>query len=634
MSVAIINELHQEVRRLFIAGSRLAANDPRLVKLHPQLAQLGENSPVFKRLADHVQKVLDSEGEALAPSLLELGGLLHAILYTQGNSDANKSSIQIEPLGCANSIPTPYRKLQPLLEALTVKGSGRLSVIVAGYEQGLFKDFRAYLPTLHGLNDVPEIADFLADKVIPDIGIVLLPLLLRDLNLQGGKGDARKLRAIQALQGDADIQLYERAVQEGSTEVRKTAIGLLGKYDGSLPLLLEQSRDSKSEIRRAAYYALSDNIANESIDRLYEAFIGKDQSLTIEPIQLSNSEHLSKRVTTYISEQLSVVDELSTSNHNTDQDSSQVNKSKQDKWLQTATENISAGIQSLTGKRNEAVSEVLQQALNHDSFMSLQQPQLHELIAQLLLEQLTEESDLFLIGLQSRWDNRFNGYSLQAAVRHLSAGEIYERFSPDLRKKSSAASKALIWIMAKLLPSIESAIWRSSDEPEYAIAGPTRSLPQAFRDERWIPFLREFNYDFLLVRFFQEYEPDELTISYLKDRLIRDNKVQNSEIQRDVRTITVALIATTDSFTPQYLLNAIQFLAAQSYYSMNYNFIDLVALLPESYASHLEAFKESQRPYVKELLEGPIEQIKQNHYAEIPAIKGAERIAWLNSKLN
>lgn len=41
MSTALLQELHQEIRRLYIAGSGLAAGDFRLKRLLPQFQQLG-----------------------------------------------------------------------------------------------------------------------------------------------------------------------------------------------------------------------------------------------------------------------------------------------------------------------------------------------------------------------------------------------------------------------------------------------------------------------------------------------------------------------------------------------------------------------------------------------------------------
>lgn len=59
MSTALLQELHQEYRRLYIAGSELAAGDFRLKRLLPQFQQLGERSPVFKKLGEGMTALIE-----------------------------------------------------------------------------------------------------------------------------------------------------------------------------------------------------------------------------------------------------------------------------------------------------------------------------------------------------------------------------------------------------------------------------------------------------------------------------------------------------------------------------------------------------------------------------------------------
>lgn len=87
MSTALLQELHQEVNRLYIAGSELAAEDFRLKRLLPQFQQLGERAPIFKRLGEGIVAVIEpdhSEGSSSAQNLQELSVLLSSVLYTQG----------------------------------------------------------------------------------------------------------------------------------------------------------------------------------------------------------------------------------------------------------------------------------------------------------------------------------------------------------------------------------------------------------------------------------------------------------------------------------------------------------------------------------------------------------------------
>lgn len=52
MSIALILELHNELRRIIIAGSEMAVGDFRLKRILPQMRKSGESVPVFAKVAD------------------------------------------------------------------------------------------------------------------------------------------------------------------------------------------------------------------------------------------------------------------------------------------------------------------------------------------------------------------------------------------------------------------------------------------------------------------------------------------------------------------------------------------------------------------------------------------------------
>lgn len=127
MSTALLQELHQEVKRLYIAGSELAAEDFRLKRLLPQFQQLGERAPIFKRLGEGIVAVIEpdpSEGSSSAQSLQELNVLLSSVLFTQGatSPDGDLLEVQVHPL----KLPTQfsYRKLSAVQMALKTRGEG------------------------------------------------------------------------------------------------------------------------------------------------------------------------------------------------------------------------------------------------------------------------------------------------------------------------------------------------------------------------------------------------------------------------------------------------------------------------------------------------------------------------------
>jgi len=87
MSIPLLIETQSEVKRLLIAGSGLATRDFRLKKLLPQMKKAGESVPVFARVADAMEKVIEPEtNDQVSEKLLELSNIVNAILYTQGQT--------------------------------------------------------------------------------------------------------------------------------------------------------------------------------------------------------------------------------------------------------------------------------------------------------------------------------------------------------------------------------------------------------------------------------------------------------------------------------------------------------------------------------------------------------------------
>src|SRR4029450_7886974 len=84
MSIPVLVQVYDEMRRLAIAGSAVAPGDFRLKKLVAPLEKSGEKAPVFAKVAQAIQAVVDSNDKTASTALLELTTLVNAILYTQG----------------------------------------------------------------------------------------------------------------------------------------------------------------------------------------------------------------------------------------------------------------------------------------------------------------------------------------------------------------------------------------------------------------------------------------------------------------------------------------------------------------------------------------------------------------------
>ncbi len=278
MSIAVVNQTYDEIRRLMIAGSGLAAEDFRLKKLVPPLRKSAAKAPVFGRVADGIEKLLESSPEGSARALLDLAALVTAILYTQGQTGLKGS---LEPIGTEGLELTTSevsgRHLRPLIAALTSPGSGRLEIIRDAYQRDAFNDLRLVRPAIQALDDTyKEIAEFVGEHILPRYGKAIHPQVSQGFRIDGKTADARRLRLMHRLDPEATRDLVTEALEHGSKEVKLAALGCLeGRLD-AVDFLLEQSRARSQEVRRAAYASMATIDHPDIVDRLIEHLQSKD----------------------------------------------------------------------------------------------------------------------------------------------------------------------------------------------------------------------------------------------------------------------------------------------------------------------------------------------------------------------
>jgi hypothetical protein len=294
MSIAVLTQVYDEARRLAVAGSAVARGDFRLKKLLPALDQAGAKAQVFAKVAESARAVIDGPDESSAANLLELASLVTAVLYTQGETGVAGplEPIETTDLGAATT-QAGARVLKPLMEALTNTGSGRLSLIKDAHDRGAFRDLRLVQPAIDGLDDsYPEIADFLAEQVLPLYGTAILPGLRAKYDPKGGRGDARRLALMHALDPAGTHELVTEALDGGSKEVRVAAVGCLGGSADDLSYLVEQVSAKARDVRAAAYRALASMNDPAAADVLKTAIAGKDIDLAAAAIARSKNENL------------------------------------------------------------------------------------------------------------------------------------------------------------------------------------------------------------------------------------------------------------------------------------------------------------------------------------------------------
>jgi hypothetical protein len=287
MSLALIQESAKEVRRLAIAGSPLAVGDFRLKKLAAPLEQAGAKVPVFAQVAKAINDVVNGKEADSAANLLNLSTLLNAILYTQGQSSAEGEMRELETFASNSaSTRTPARLLKPLVHALTSTGSGRFETVKSAVERGAFNDLRLIDPAIQALGDVyPELADLVAEKILPGYGPGIVPLLKSGLDLKGKKSDARRLQLMHELDPAGTLPMCKTALEDGSPEVKAAAIACLGKHEDCLPLVLEQASAKNKQLRAAALEALAKHDRPEVTTLFIELVKGKALDILAGPFR-------------------------------------------------------------------------------------------------------------------------------------------------------------------------------------------------------------------------------------------------------------------------------------------------------------------------------------------------------------
>ena len=271
-------DLQQELNRLFIAGSKFAKNDPRLQKHVPILKKLGEKAPVFNKLAQEVEALLQVESTQAAEKLLSVSTLLYSVLYTQGvtvETEATKES-QIPTIQLANVNTTySYLQLKPVLQALTQSNSGRLEILQDAFERKVFDDSRTYGYLSYALADkYSELTYYVENTIIPACGKAMLPFLITDFRLEDKNENVRRLRLLHQL-GYAEIDtLVDKIFSENLPNLQAEAINIIAdKNDEQTEaFIISLTGDKNKAVRGAAYSALAKLGTQRSIDKLYELY--------------------------------------------------------------------------------------------------------------------------------------------------------------------------------------------------------------------------------------------------------------------------------------------------------------------------------------------------------------------------
>lgn len=583
MSIPILNELQNDLKRLMIAGSDLAIGDISLKKKIPVLMKMGEKAPVFKRLAQMTETLINGQ-ESTSEYLLELSTLLSSVLYTTGKTGNNG---EWEVSAEKGEYPTElsYLTIKPLIEALTTKGSGRMEIIEQAYQSGKIFDLRLIHPLLKALEDTyPELADFVADKILPTYGNGLLPILQETFSIQGKKVDGRKLKVIAQLLGEEGLPFYYECIENGSAPVQIAGLEILSDYDVAEELLISYTKAKKSDIRLVVYKSLAKRESDTAVSCLINALEGKDRHLVIEAAVAFSTDKLKEAMLGFAKKLLGKLIEAK--------------KAEQDALLAS----LSSILQCFWHSKSEKVVSFLREVIENSKV----HPTLARQAALVLLENQTEKLEYIesIFTLQARAE--LADLSFIASLRTRSKEEVFNRYCEYVKKTRKET------VASQILDIMDAIILFREDLRQYAenyyyygyghftdeyFNGP--KLIDMEWDERWVELLMDLDEEKLVYRLARKITSLE-HLDYLLKKLQqnpyfssnRGMGVMTSLIQTGYEDAYPVLIDTLKKTDVN--MNSVKFHTSSIVHNLG-----LFLHIPKKYADDLQVITESEIKHEK-----------------------------------
>ena len=431
MSIPVLVQVYDETRRLAIAGSVVAPGDFRLKKLIAPLEKSAEKAPVFAKVAQAVQAVVNGNDKTASTALLELTTLVNAILYTQGATGIAGELKPLETSDLGQTTQTGARTLKPLLEALSSTGSGRMELVRDAFDRGTFKDLRLIKPALGAIDDpYPEIREFICERVLPLYGKAILPELRAKLDIKGRGGHLNRLQLMHRLDPQGSRDVIQQALNDGSKEMRVVAVECLGTNDDDLVYLLEQTRSKAKDVGAAALGALLKARAKSAdvLAALKKAISGADLQLIVGRVK----ECPLPEIRNYTLEQA-------------EQQLAEVLKLKDKKLQGPAVNRLQQLVSSLDEHSDPKAEAFLLTCFEHaDALATIKSEpsgaDLNELVAH-LLSQGTAKMQRRLVAAHKTLAGGMLSSALFAGRATMTPAEFYEGFSPLLKGLSEKRTK-------------------------------------------------------------------------------------------------------------------------------------------------------------------------------------------------
>lgn len=276
-----VRNLALDVERVLVAGAHLAAGDAGLARdkerVDKLVEQLGAKAPpVLRRLSEQTQAAMTASPKLQAEALVTLATTVAQVRAAQLSLAPAEDA---GPLAAQPPIATPCnaKELYALHDALVHSGPGRMEKIKDALERDDVADLRLVHAAIQAMGDAyGEVAEAVSTKVVPRFGRAIVEPVRSRLRWPGKAVDGRRLRALVAVEKLAAVPLIEKALAEGSAEMRAAALEAVAESLPGVPeleplVLAQLQKERAGDVRAAAIGALRGYGSDASLEALLDA---------------------------------------------------------------------------------------------------------------------------------------------------------------------------------------------------------------------------------------------------------------------------------------------------------------------------------------------------------------------------
>lgn len=268
MAQDLFGTFDQDLRRLLLAGSGSVASDEGLHAAQDGFGKLAARVPALAAVHEQIGKTLGARGRSAATELLNLG-LLNLRLRGAQAKPAPVAALLPLPPAAPLETSTPQHDLELLHRALTSgvslagKKIQRVRVIEDAVERGVHKDLRLLDLWVRALGDA-SLGDLVAERIIPALGEAAAARIELQFNPRGKSADARRLKCLVAIRGEAAKLLVETCLKVTAATPAPEAEAPKGK---KVARKKSAEQEISTEVRAEAVAALAKVAPKEAEDR-------------------------------------------------------------------------------------------------------------------------------------------------------------------------------------------------------------------------------------------------------------------------------------------------------------------------------------------------------------------------------